>query len=91
MKNWDHRIHQHILVNQGKELELFCFIFVEVIKKFMGSVFCEVTLYLSTRDTGGVFQSNQQDVVGFDMKRWKENRSRIHSMHYELINMLDVF
>ena len=39
MKNWDHSIHQHVLVYQGKELELFCFIFVEVIKKFMGSVF----------------------------------------------------
>ena len=33
------RTWQHILVYQGKELELFCFIFVEVIKKFMGSVF----------------------------------------------------
>ena len=32
MKNWDHSIHQHVLVYQGKELELFCFIFVEVIK-----------------------------------------------------------
>ena len=39
MKNWDHSIHQHVVVYQGKELELFCFIFVEVIKKFMGSVF----------------------------------------------------
>ena len=38
MKNWSHSIHQHLLVYQGKELELFCFIFVEVIKKFMGSV-----------------------------------------------------
>ena len=39
MKNWDHSIQQHVLVYQGKELELFWFIFVEVIKKFMGSVF----------------------------------------------------
>ena len=39
MKNWDHSIHQHVLVYKGKELELFCFICVEVIKKFMGSVF----------------------------------------------------
>ena len=38
MQNWDHSIQQRILVYQGKELELFCFIFVEVIKKFMGSV-----------------------------------------------------
>ena len=36
-ENWDHSIHQHVY--QGKELELFCFIFGEVIKKFMGSVF----------------------------------------------------
>ena len=39
MKNWDHSINQHVLVYQGKELELFWFIFVEVIKTFMGSVF----------------------------------------------------
>ena len=38
MKNWDHRIHQHVLIYQGKELELFCFIFVEIIKKVY--VFC---------------------------------------------------
>ena len=48
MKNWDHNIHQHVLVYQGKDLELFCFIFVEVIKKVYG--FCcflggRVTLY----------------------------------------------
>ena len=36
---WDHSIHQHILVNQGNELELFCFIFVEVIKKLYGFYF----------------------------------------------------
>ena len=39
MKNWYHSIHQHVLVYQGKESELFCFIFVEVIKRFMGSVY----------------------------------------------------
>ena len=39
MKNWDHSIHQHVLVYQGEELELFCFIFVKVITKFMGSLF----------------------------------------------------
>ena len=39
MKNWNQSIHQNILVYQRKELELFGFIFVEVIKKFMGSVF----------------------------------------------------
>ena len=50
MKHWDHSIHQHVLVYQGKELELFCFIFVKVIKKFMGSVFLRdgVTLYIIT-------------------------------------------
>ena len=49
MKNWDPSIHQHVLVYQGKELELFFVIFVEVIKKFMGSVFLGVTVYLYNR------------------------------------------
>ena len=39
MKNWDHSIHQHVQKFECTKLELFCFIFVEVIKKFMGSVF----------------------------------------------------
>ena len=39
MKNWGHRIHQHVQKFECTKLELFCFIFVEVIKKFMGSVF----------------------------------------------------
>ena len=38
MKNWDHSIHQHVQKFECTKLELFCFIFVEVIKKFMGSV-----------------------------------------------------
>ena len=47
MKNWDHSIHQYVLVYQGKELELFCFIFVEVIKKkFMASVFWGYPVYI---------------------------------------------
>ena len=39
MKNWDHSIHQHVRKFECTKFELFCFIFVEVIKNFMGSVF----------------------------------------------------
>ena len=39
MKNWNHSIHQHVQKFESTKLELFCFIFVEVIKKFMGPVF----------------------------------------------------
>ena len=39
MKNWDHNIHQHVQKFECTKLELFCFIFVEVIKKFIGSGF----------------------------------------------------
>ena len=45
MKNWDHSIHQHVQKFKCTKLELFCFIFGEVIKKFMGSVFW-VTMYI---------------------------------------------
>ena len=39
MKNWDHSIHQHAQKFECTKLELFRFIFVDVIKNFMGSVF----------------------------------------------------
>ena len=39
MKNWDHSIHQHVQKFECTKLELFYFIFGEVMKKFMGSVF----------------------------------------------------
>ena len=45
MKNWDHSIHQYVQKIECTKLELFCFIFVEVIKKFMGSVFVHL-LYI---------------------------------------------
>ena len=32
-KNWDHSIHQHVQKFECTKLELFCFIFEEVIKK----------------------------------------------------------
>ena len=32
MKIWDHNIHQHVQKFECTTLELFCFIFVEVIK-----------------------------------------------------------
>ena len=39
MKNWDYSIHQHVQKFECAKLELFCFIFVEAIKKFMGCFF----------------------------------------------------
>ena len=41
-----HRIHQHVQKFECTKKELFFFIFVEVIKKFMGSVFLGHPVYI---------------------------------------------
>ena len=105
MKNWDHSIHQHVLVYQGKELELFCFIFVEVIKEvygfFLGGggnplfiyiyicTYCVCHFYIS-RHSLTIFIYFENEFEGILLRKWYKRGEREERL-FKIINYSLIF